>query len=187
MVCSAAPSRSLVGSSVSMTERPLRLLLIPGSLDRDDVTNRLLGATTTMVGPFAEIRWATVATLPFYDSSAQVDSAVRRLLRESAEADAILFGVPEHNGAPAARAKNSMDWLTTTPTGKPVGIAAAQSIVRDPRLLRSSLLRAGLGLIDPLIQTPDDDAFDEGLLIDPVVRRSLATLLDLLAASTRID
>ena len=170
-----------------MTKRPLRLLLVPGSLDRADATNRLLGAATTMPGPFAEIRWATVATLPLYDTAARSDSAVRRLLREAAEADALLFGVPEHNGAPAARAKNLIDWLTTTPSGKPAGLAAAGALARDPRPLRGSLLRAGLGLIDPVIHAPDEEAFDDGLLIDPVIRRSIATLLDLLAVSGRTD
>ena len=166
---------------------PLRLLLLPGSFDPTDATTRLLAATTTMVGPFIEIRWASVASLPLYDTTATRDGSVEVLLAEAAWADALLLGAPEHHGQPAARVKSLLDWLATAPVERPAGVAVAGAAARDPRALRGAFLRAGLGLVDPVLTAPADEAFDDGLLVDPVIRRSLATLLDTLAAAASED
>jgi hypothetical protein len=170
-----------------MTERPRRLLLVAGSLDAGDATTRLLAAATTMPGPFAEIRWADVAPLPLYDTAAPRNDAVAALLADAAWADALLVGVPEHHGGPAARTKNLLDWLATAPVERPAGIAVAGSAARDPRALRGAFLRAGLGLVDPVVAAPDETAFDDGLLVDPVIRRSIALQLEALAAAGRED
>jgi NAD(P)H-dependent FMN reductase len=166
-----------------MTDRARRLLLLSGSLDPADATTVALAATTTMAGPFGEIRWSSLAALPVFDADRSPDRAVYELWSELDWADAVLVGAPLHHGLLAPRAANLVCWSAAAAgaSPRPTGLVADAALLHDDAL-RASLLRAGFAVAEPALAAPDPSAITDGLLIDAVARRALGLLLEALAA-----
>jgi NAD(P)H-dependent FMN reductase len=166
-----------------MTDRVRRLLLLSGSLDPADATTVALAATTTMAGPFGEIRWSSLGALPVFDADRSPDRAVYELWSELDWADAVLVGAPLQHGLLAPRAANLVCWSAAAAGGtpRPTGLVADATLLYDDAF-RASLLRAGFAVAEPSLTAPDPAAVADGLLVDAVARRSLGRLLEALAA-----
>jgi hypothetical protein len=170
-----------------MTAHTGRLLLVPGSLDPADRTTRLLAATTTLVSPFAEVRWADLGALPAYDTATPATPAVEAFLADLAWADALLLGSPEFHGAIGGRMKSALDWAATAPerplATRPVALVLDGEPHRSPAPYRLLLRTIEATLIEPVLYTPDEDGFADSLLVDAASRRLLTLVLERLAAA----
>ena len=166
-----------------MTDRVRRLLLLTGSLDPADATTVALAATTTMAGPFGEIRWSSLGALPVFDADQSPDRAVYELWSELDWADAVLIGAPRHHGLLAPRVSNLVCWSAAAAGAppRPAGLVADAALLHDDAL-RASLLHAGFAVTEPSLVAPGPAAITDGLLVDAVARRALGMLLEALAA-----
>ena len=78
-----------------------------------------------------KIHIADLMEVPFYNSDlAEKPAAVKQLLQQMGEADALILACPEYNYSLAPALKNALDWASREPdnhllSGKPVAIMGA--------------------------------------------------------------
>lgn len=106
----------------------INVLAICGSL-RAKSTNRGLVRYAQAHAPSGmKIHIADLMDVPFYNADlAEKPEAVKMLLQEMAQADALLLACPEYNYSIAPALKNALDWASREPdnhllTGKAVAI-----------------------------------------------------------------
>lgn len=180
--------------------RSVRLLLISGSL-RAGSANTALLRTAQAVAP-ADVEalvYTGLAALPHFnpdDDRAPLHPAVAALRSQVGQADALLFCTPEYAGALPGSFKNLLDWLVggEETYGKPaawvnVSSPASPTGGRDAHAsLRKVLRYASLPTVEeacvrlPLTRA---DVGEDGLLLGPEVRASVAGVLQVLAAYVR--
>jgi chromate reductase, NAD(P)H dehydrogenase (quinone) len=94
----------------------VRILAVSGSLRADSYNTLLLRAAAEAAPEGVEVElWEGIGDLPLYDQDledGEAPAAVRRLRRDWAAADAILFGTPEYNGSVPGVLKNAIDWAS---------------------------------------------------------------------------
>ena len=182
--------------------RPVRLLLVSGSLRRAS-TNTALLRTAEVVAP-SEIGtdlYSGMGELPHFNpdlDQAPLDPAVGHLRTMIHSADAILFSTPEYAGGLPGSFKNLLDWtigddLPGSIYRKPVAwvnTSAAPTGAADAHeSLRKILGYAHASVIEkactaiPVVR----HAVHDGLLTDPNIRSSIIRTLRLLAAAARDD
>jgi chromate reductase len=114
----------------------MRILAVSGSLRESSFNTSLLRAAIEAAPDGVELElWEGLAELPLYDQDAEdndVPESVRRLRKDWAEADAILFSTPEYNGSIPGGLKNAIDWasrprLEAVLRNKPVAVVGAST------------------------------------------------------------
>jgi len=112
----------------------MRILAVSGSLRPGSFNSALLRAAAEAAPEGAEVElWTGLAELPLYDEALDAGGPpepVRRLRRDWAAADAILFATPEYNGSVPGGLKNAIDWASRPKSeavlrNKPVAVVGA--------------------------------------------------------------
>lgn len=175
-----------------------RILGISGSLRTSSSNTALLRACANIASKGVEISlYEGLDKLPYFspelDTPASVAPATVKDLREQVRgADAVIFSTPEYAFGMPGVLKNALDWLVSSADlmHKPTGVISASPLATGGEKAHASLLQTltvmtaaikkEYKLIIPLIRTKIDA---EGQLIDPLLERSLATLITDLAAT----
>lgn len=97
-----------------MTQPPLRLLLVSGSV-RDGSTNAAVLATVAAVSPAGvdAVTYGGLTAIPHFNPDDDVDPlppSVADLRAQLAAADAVVVSTPEYAGALPGSFKNLLDW-----------------------------------------------------------------------------
>jgi chromate reductase len=161
------------------------LLGICGSLRKASLNRALLDAVRDALP--APVRMSIVEdlNLPIFNNDLDDPPAVVKLKAAIAEADGVVFGVPEYNYSIPGGLKNALDWVSRPPQhspmrGKPIGIVGAATgmsgTIRAQAHLRQMLLFSD----SPCLSQPEvlipraHERFDaQGRLTDPSTRTLL--------------
>jgi NAD(P)H-dependent FMN reductase len=182
--------------------RPVRLLLVSGSL-RHASTNTALLRTAEVVAPpeIGTELYSGMGELPHFNpdlDQAPLDPAVGHLRTTIHSADAILFSTPEYAGGLPGSFKNLLDWtigddLPGSIYRKPVAwvnTSAAPTGAADAHeSLRKILGYAHASVIEKACTAIPvaRHAVHDGLLTDTNIRSSIIRTLRLLAGAARDD
>jgi len=180
----------------------MKILFVSGSLRADSHNTSLLRAAIEAAPEGVEIELfdpAGLGDLPIYDQDLEDDvpESVRRLRRDWAAADAILFATPEYNGSVPGGLKNAVDWASRPEfeaalTNKTVAVIGA-SIGQFGAMWAQADLRKILGVAgarvvgDELPVTRAHERFDhDGRLLDAELFERLRLTLETLAAEALV-
>ncbi|HWU87600.1 MAG TPA: NAD(P)H-dependent oxidoreductase [Kofleriaceae bacterium] len=110
----------------------ISLLGICGSLRKGSLNRALLAAVGEALPAGATLRQWESLDLPIFNSDLGEPAAVVELKRAIAEADGVMFAVPEYNYSIPGGLKNALDWVSRPPPssplrGKPCGLIGAAS------------------------------------------------------------
>jgi len=164
------------------------LLGICGSLRKASL-NRALLATVGQLLPEGSVftTWEGLELLPIFNSDLEDPPGVIALKRAIAEADGVVFAVPEYNYSIPGGLKNALDWVSRPPKsspmrGKPTGMVGAATgmsgTIRAQTHLRQMLLYSDSPcLAQPEVLIPRaHERFDaDGRLLDASTRTLLET------------
>ncbi len=101
-----------------MTEQPIAVLGLCGSLRRASFNMAALRATAELMPPGMSLKIADIADLPMYNQDvfdAGMPEPARRLRAQIAAADGLLIATPEYNFSLPAPLKNAIDWASRPP------------------------------------------------------------------------
>lgn len=155
------------------------LLGICGSLRKSSLNRALLDAVREALPTNARMSMVDDLNLPIFNSDLDDPLAVVQLKAAIANADGVVFGVPEYNYSIPGGLKNALDWVSRPPQhspmrGKPIGIVGAATgmsgTIRAQAHLRQMLLYSD----SPCLSQPEvlipraHERFDaHGRLTDP--------------------
>lgn len=174
----------------------LNFLGICGSLRHASRNMGLLRKAAQIMPLDSSLEIACISDIPFYNEDIAKPDSVKRLIKMAEKADGFLFASPEYNYSLAPALKNALDWLSREPNLKPVsgkpgaivGAGGGMGTVRSQTHLRQVCVYLNILLLDK----PEffSNAFsssynDEGDLVDEVLEKQLAALLETLADWTR--
>lgn len=169
-----------------------KVVVINGSLRQASLNGRLAAALAKLAHPKLELTSLRIDDLPLFNQDMESDlpAPVRRLKKEIAEANAVLFISPEHNRSISAAMKNVIDW-GTRPYGtsvwldKPgatigtsagaIGTAAAQQHLRS---ILASLGIALMGRPEAYVVFKESLIDEAGNVNDETMRAFLANYVD---------
>jgi chromate reductase, NAD(P)H dehydrogenase (quinone) len=175
-----------------MTEPPLRILGIAGSLRQGSFNRALLRAARELAPEGMTLDVHDLADVPLYNGDVEAlgdPPAVAALKQAIAAADGILFVTPEYNHGVPAVMKNAVDWASRPPGqtalgGKPVGIIGASPGITGSARGQSQLRQAFEFTDSYCMPQPEilvfkaHEKFDsEGRLADEATARFLARYL----------
>ncbi|MDX5405628.1 MAG: NAD(P)H-dependent oxidoreductase [Chromatiaceae bacterium] len=109
----------------------MNVLAICGSLRAKSTNRGLLRYAQANAPEGMKIHIADILDVPFYNADlAAKPAAVEQLLKQLAQADALLLACPEYNYSMAPALKNALDWASREPdnhllSGKAVAIMGA--------------------------------------------------------------
>jgi chromate reductase, NAD(P)H dehydrogenase (quinone) len=108
------------------------LLGICGSLRKASLNRALLAAVRDALPAGASMTLYESVELPIFNSDLEDPPGVVRLKAAIAQADGLVFSVPEYNHSIPGGLKNALDWVSRPPAdsplrGKPVGMVGAAS------------------------------------------------------------
>ena len=182
-----------------MSDSPVSILGIAGSLRAQSWNKKLLAAATLLVPPGATITTFDLKDIPLYNEDVREQGypePVAAFRAAIAQADAVLFVTPEYNYSVPGVLKNAIDWASRPPAPpfgkKPVATLGASpgmhGTVRGQTQLRE--LCIGLGMY--VVPKPEvyvgkaNEKFDaEANLTDEATKKFVAELLVNLADFTR--
>jgi chromate reductase, NAD(P)H dehydrogenase (quinone) len=111
---------------------PIKLLGISGSLREQSYNTAALRGMKALLPDGTAFGIASLADVPFYNADVEqrgFPEAVAKLRGEVANADALVFAVPEYNFSVSGTLKNALEWISRPPTppanGKPCAIFGA--------------------------------------------------------------
>jgi chromate reductase, NAD(P)H dehydrogenase (quinone) len=182
-----------------MTDSPVRIVGIAGSLRRGSVNRGLLVAAREVAPPGVSVEIVDLAPIPFYNADVEslgLPEPVVALREQIADADALLLAVPEYNHSYTAVLKNALDWASrprpvSALLRKPVALMGAGGgfgTVRAQLALRPVLAATEMYLLPKpeLYVTWPAERFDAaGNLLDDAVREEVRALMVALTAWTR--
>jgi chromate reductase, NAD(P)H dehydrogenase (quinone) len=182
-----------------MTDRPITILGIAGSLRRASFNRGLLVAAQEVAPVDVAVEIAELAPIPFYNADVEalgLPEPVVALRERIAAADALLLAVPEYNHSFTAVLKNALDWASRPRPAsvlcqKPVALMGAGGgfgTVRAQLALRPVLAACEAHLLPKpeLYVTWPAERFDAtGTLLDAAVREEVRALVAALAAWAR--
>ena len=175
----------------------MRILAVSGSLRPGSFNSALLRAAAEAAPEGAEVElWTGLAELPLYDEALDAGGPpepVRRLRRDWAAADAILFATPEYNGSVPGGLKNAIDWASRPKSeavlrNKPVAVVGASQGQFGALWAQQDLQRilgiAGARVVRGELPVPRaHERFDgEGRLLDEQLAQQLRQRLSALVA-----
>lgn len=163
------------------------LLGICGSLRKASINRALLDAVREMLPPHARMSMVEDLNFPIFNSDLEDPPGVVHLKTAIAQADGVVFGVPEYNYSIPGGLKNALDWVSRPPKsspmrGKPTGMVGAATgmsgTIRAQTHLRQMLLYSD----SPCLSQPEvlipraHERFDaDGRLLDASTRTLLET------------
>ena len=168
-----------------MNSKKLKIVGISGSLRTDSSATKILKETGALfpADVIFEI-YTQLESVPAFNDSNTIPPVVNNFIELIANADGILFCIPEYAfGVPGAL-KNALDWTvsSTAFTDKPVAlITAASSGDKAHAALSLTLsalgtkMPAGSSLLIPFIRTKING---EGKVTDPVLLQSLQLIVN---------
>ena len=168
-----------------MNSKKLKILGISGSLRTDSSATKILKEAGALFPAEVSFEiYTQLEAIPAFNDSNTIPPVVHNFIELIANADAILFCIPEYAfGVPGAL-KNALDWTvsSTAFTNKPVAlITAASSGDKAHAALSLTLsalgtkMPAGCSLLIPFIRTKING---EGKVTDPVLLQSLQLTVD---------
>ena len=183
-----------------MTNRPFRILGIPGSLRRASYNRGLIRAATHVAPEGVEIGEFDLLSIPSYngDVEAEGDPApVREMKERIRAADALLIATPEYNYSIPGVLKNAIDWASRPPGDsplrhKPIALMGASpggfGTVRSQLALRQVFVfTKSYVLLEPEVHvSAAQEKFDaDGNLTDDRTRENVRALVAALVAWAR--
>jgi chromate reductase len=170
----------------------LRVLGICGSLRRNSTNLGLLRYAQKHAPAGVEVKIADLSEVPFYNADiTEKPAAVKDLLTDFEQADAVLLACPEYNYSLAPALKNALDWASREPdnhllAGKPAAIMGAGGGMGTSRA-QYHLRQVSVFLNLHLLNKPEifcnafTGSFDEkGRLIDERIQGLIIEQLDAL-------
>lgn len=173
----------------------MRFLGIAGSLRVKSTNKGLLRAAAASLPAGVEMEIADLSDIPFYNQDiTERPAAVRRVLAQIGEADALVLASTEYNYSLAPALKNILDWASREPenallAGKPVAIMGAGGGMGTSRAqyhLRQVCVFLDLRPLNKpeVFANAFSASFDpDGNLVDDKLRQLIAGQLRALAAS----
>ncbi|MBC7977648.1 MAG: NAD(P)H-dependent oxidoreductase [Myxococcales bacterium] len=161
------------------------LLGICGSMRKASLNRALLAAVAESLPAHARMSLVDSIDLPIFNSDLADPPAVVQLKAAIAEADGVVFGVPEYNYSIPGGLKNALDWVSRPPqhsplVRKPVGMVGAATgmsgTIRAQSHLRQMLLYSDspcLSQPEVLIPRAHERFSPEGRLLDASTRTLL--------------
>jgi chromate reductase, NAD(P)H dehydrogenase (quinone) len=158
------------------------LLGICGSLRKASLNRALLAAVRDALPAGASMTLYDSIELPIFNSDLEDPAGVVRLKAAIAEADGLVFSVPEYNHSIPGGLKNALDWVSRPPAdsplrGKPIGMVGAASgmsgTIRAQAHLRQMMLYSDspcLGQPEVLIPRAKERFDADGRLTDESTR-----------------
>jgi chromate reductase len=139
-----------------------QIAVVIGSLRRESFNRKLADAVIKLGPPEFSFRHLTISDLPLYnqDDDANPAEPVRRLKREIAESQGLMFVTPEYNRSMPGVLKNALDHASrpygqNAWAGKPAGIIGA-SIGSIGTAVAQQHLRISLAYLDvPTLGQPE--------------------------------
>ncbi|MBA3391467.1 MAG: NAD(P)H-dependent oxidoreductase [Deltaproteobacteria bacterium] len=162
------------------------LLGISGSLRAGSLNRALLAAVGETLPAGSTLAMWGALDLPIFNSDLGEPAAVAELKAAIAQADGVVFAVPEYNYSIPGGLKNALDWISRPPPlsplrGKPVALVGAASgmsgTIRAQTHMRQILLFSDaqcLGQPEVLIPRAQDRFDATGRLTDESTRTLLA-------------
>lgn len=180
------------------SEASLRVLGLSGSLRKASFNSAALRTVAQLLPDGISFRVSGLGAIPFYNADVEAagfPAPVAQLRREVAEADALVFAVPEYNFSVSGVLKNALEWLSRPPeppaNGKPCAMfgASVSPLGTARGQFHFRHICVSLNLIP--VNTPHVDItsasekFDsEGNLVDAVAKDQLRQLLEALKRFT---
>lgn len=176
-----------------------RVAVVVGSLRKDSINRKLADVVSRLAPQELELKQLEIADLPLYnqDDDANPHPTARRLKREVAAAQALLFVTPEYNRSIPGVLKNAIDHASrpygqNAWAGKPAGVIGA-SIGAAGTAMAQQHLRNVLAYLDvPTLGQPEvfirvtQDLFDAaGNLTQSGTRDLLKSWMDRYVAWVR--
>jgi chromate reductase, NAD(P)H dehydrogenase (quinone) len=182
-----------------MSDTPIRILGISGSLRKGSFNSALLRANVELAPPGMQIDVADISAFPLYNEdvrAAGLPPPVEKLRSQIAQADALLFVTPEYNYSVPGVLKNAIDWASRPPSqpfaGKPTGIQGASFGVSGSIRAQYHLRQMAVFLDMHVLNKPEvfvrsaGEKFDkEGKLVDEETRKVVRQHIEALAAWAR--
>lgn len=130
-----------------MTERPVHVLAIPGSLRRESYNRSVVEAAVSLAPPVMSITvYESLDLVPVFNEDVEnpPPAGVARLRNAVASADGLLFATPEYNQSMPGVVKNVIDWLSRSDgaeglAGKPVAVTGITTGPWGTRLAQTQL------------------------------------------------
>lgn len=171
------------------TSTSVRLLGISGSLRHDSLNTALLRSAQDLLPADVELTIHPLQGVPLYDGDVErrgFPDAVVALRAAIEAADGLVVAAPEYNFSISGVLKNAIDWASRRPDPpldhKPtalVSAAGASGGARAQRHLRDVLAHNHVQVIDTSLQVQRAwEHLDDGRLVTPTHRRTLADLLE---------
>jgi chromate reductase len=172
----------------------IRYLGIAGSLRRSSTNKGLLRAAAANLPAGVDMEIANLSDIPFYNQDiTDQPAAVRRVLAQIGDADALVLASTEYNYSMAPALKNILDWASREPdnallAGKPVAIMGAGGGMGTSRAqyhLRQVCVYLDLRPLNKpeVFANAFSGSFDpDGNLIDEKLRQLIADQMRALAA-----
>jgi len=172
--------------------RTLNILGICGSLRKKSTNMGLLRYAQEHAPAGVEIKIADLSEVPFYNQDiSEKPPAVRQLLADFEQADALLFGCPEYNYSLAPALKNALDWasreednyLLSDMPAAIMGAGGGVGTARSQYHLRQVAVFLNLHLLNrpEVFSSAFDGSYDEdGHLVNEKVQQNVIALLDAL-------
>ena len=174
------------------------LLGICGSMRKASMNRALLLAISNLLPPDATFRFHDgLDELPIFNSDLEDPAPVVALKAAIAQADGVIFGVPEYNYSIPGGLKNALDWVSRPPAtspmrGKPIGLVGAATgmsgTIRAQTHMRQMLVYSDSPcLLQPEVLIPRaQERFDaEGRLTDASTRALIETFAAAMVAFVR--
>jgi len=167
----------------------LRLLGIAGSLRKASLNRALLRAVAETLPAEASLSiYDGIGDLPHFNSDIGSEpEPVTQLKRAIADADGVVFSVPEYNYSIPGVLKNSVDWASRPPAtsplrGKPIGIIGASIGISGSMRAQYHMRQIMVFTDSPVLMQPEviipnaRERFDgDGNLVDESTRQLLRT------------
>ncbi|MBF0209776.1 MAG: NAD(P)H-dependent oxidoreductase [Desulfamplus sp.] len=167
----------------------IKVIGICGSLRKSSTNMGLLRYAKANAPEGMTIDIANLSSVPFYNSDiSEKPDAVKTLLSQIEQADALLLACPEYNYSIAPALKNALDWASREPdnsilSGKPAAIMGAGGGMGTSRA-QYHLRQVGVYLNIHILNSPEvfsnafTGSFDsDGNLIDSQVQELIKQML----------
>ena len=178
----------------------LRILGISGSLRKASFNAAALRAVAALLPEGMSFETASLEAIPFYNADVEAEgfpAPVIQLRHEVAEADALVFAVPEYNFSVSGVLKNALEWLSRPPDppayGKPCAMFGASVSPLGTARGQFHLRHICVSLNMISVNTPHVDIASasgkvdgDGVLVDPSALDQLRQLMDELERLTTL-
>jgi chromate reductase, NAD(P)H dehydrogenase (quinone) len=189
-----------------LTDRPLKILGIPGSLRQHSYNLGLIRAAQEVAPQGVDVTLYPLHDLPFYNADVEEigdPDAVIRFKNAIREADALLIATPQYNRSIPGVLKNAIDWASRRPRegaeprrsvleGKPVaimGVTPGKSFTEPAQIDLHKILTATYCRVMPgpevKLGTAENRYADNPELPDEETRQVVSELLDALVEFIR--